>query len=94
MVGFVGFAGGEDAVVFGWRSVCKGAKEGMRILHQQQVNAFLCVFRQTVAGFNGVVQRIAKNDTKVFGIEGQAFLNTKLCVKDDTLAFGKGFFLC
>lgn len=39
-------------------------------------------------------QRIAKNDLEVFGIEGQAFWIRSSVWRNDTLAFGKGIFLC
>lgn len=92
MVDCIGFAGGEAAVVIGWCGIAEGAKESVCILHQQQVDAFFSVLRQAVTGFDGVVQRITKDDAEVFRIKRQAFLNAYLVVEHDALAFGKGFF--
>ena len=92
MVDFIGFAGGEAAVVVGWRGIAEGAKKRVCILHQQQVNALFSILRQAVAGFDGVVQRIAKDDAEVLRIKRQALRNAYLDVEHDALAFGKGFF--
>ena len=41
----------------------------MAILRQQQIDAFIGVLRQTLAGFDGVVQRIAEDDAEILRIE-------------------------
>lgn len=86
MVCGVDFAGGKIRTVPKGRGVGDFAVEGFGFFHQKKVDAFFGLRRQTVAGFDGIVKRIAKDDAEVARSDGQRLLNANLRGKGDVFA--------
>lgn len=86
MVDGVDFAGGKIRTVLKGRSVGDFTVKGFGFFHQKKVDTFFGLRRQTVAGFDGVVKRIAKDDTEVARGDGQRLLNAYLSGKGDVFA--------
>lgn len=87
MLRFVGLAGDEGCTAARRRCVCDDAGEGVSILEQMQRDRALSICRQTVAGFDGVVQCVAKNNAEIFRRDGQIFLHAQLARKTDAVVF-------
>ena len=92
MVDGVGFAGGENSGAAGWGGVGDFAVKGFCFFHKKKVDVFFCLLGQAVAGFDGVVKGIAKDDAKVARVNGQCSLNAYFGGEGDVLAVGQRLF--
>lgn len=89
MVGFISFAGGKIFLIIWRRGIGDLAVDGGGILLQEKFDGFCCISRQTVAGFQGVIEGIAENNRAIFRCDGQVFLNGDAGVKSNAFTLSQ-----